>query len=59
MKSLGWLNGVHVVDDTIGRKRGRKTAPVARQYLGSISRIDIGIVAVTTLRADERACQQL
>lgn len=47
-------NGVLVVDDTGDRKDGTKTAHVARQYLGSIGKIDNGIVAVTTLWADER-----
>jgi hypothetical protein len=36
------------------RKAGTKTAHVARQYLGSIGKIDGGIVAVTSLWADER-----
>lgn len=46
--------GVLVVDDTGDRKDGTKTAHVARQYLGSIGKVDNGIVAVTTLWADER-----
>src|SRR3954454_16233642 len=46
--------GVLVLDDTGDRKVGTKTAHVARQYLGSVSKIDNGIVAVTTLGADER-----
>lgn len=46
--------GVLVVDDTGDRKDGTKTAHVARQYLGSLGKVDNGIVAVTTLWADER-----
>ena len=46
--------GVLVVDDTGDRKNGTKTAHVARQYLGSVGKVDSGIVAVTTLWADER-----
>jgi SRSO17 transposase len=43
-----------VVDDTGDRKDGTRTAHVARQYLGSVGKIDNGIVAVTSLWADER-----
>src|SRR3954453_16059345 len=46
--------GVLVLDDTGDRKAGTKTAPVERQYLGSVGKIDVGIVAVTTVWADER-----
>ena len=46
--------GVLVIDDSGDRKAGSKTAHVARQYLGSIGKIDHGIVAVTSLWADER-----
>ena len=46
--------GVLVLDDTGDRKAGTKTAHVGRQYLGSIGKIDNGIVAVTSLWADER-----
>ena len=45
--------GVLVIDDSGDRKGGTKTAHVARQYLGSIGKIDGGIVAVTSLWADE------
>ena len=45
--------GVLVLDDTGDRKAGTKTAYVARQYLGSVGKIDNGIVAVTTVWADE------
>lgn len=46
--------GVLVVDDTGDRKAGGKTAHVARQYLGSIGKVENGIVAVTSVWADER-----
>jgi DDE superfamily endonuclease len=46
--------GVLVIDDTGDRKAGNKTAHVARQYLGSVGKTDNGIVAVTSLWADER-----
>lgn len=45
--------GVLVIDDTGDRKDGTKTDHVARQYLGSVGKIDNGIVAVTSLWADE------
>jgi hypothetical protein len=47
-------DGVVVIDDSGDRKAGTKTAHVAKQYLGSIGKIDGGIVAVTSLWADER-----
>ncbi|MDB5845410.1 MAG: superfamily endonuclease [Polaromonas sp.] len=46
-------NGVLIIDDTGDRKEGCATDHVARQYLGSVGKIDNGIVAVTTLWADE------
>jgi hypothetical protein len=46
--------GVLVIDDTGDRKDGNKTDHVARQYLGSVGKVDNGIVAVTSLWADER-----
>jgi hypothetical protein len=46
--------GVLVLDDTGDRKDGHHTAHVARQYLGSLGKTDNGIVAVTSLWADER-----
>src|SRR5829696_1484449 len=46
--------GVLVLDDTGDRKDGTATAHVARQYLGSVGKVDNGIVAVTSLWADER-----
>jgi DDE superfamily endonuclease len=46
--------GALVLDDTGDRKAGTKTAHVARQYLGSVGKTDNGIVAVSSLWADER-----
>jgi SRSO17 transposase len=43
---------VLVIDDTGDRKDGNATDHVARQYLGSVGKIDNGIVAVTTLWAN-------
>ena len=43
-----------MVDDTGDRKDGTATAHVARQYLGSVDKVDNGIVAVTSLWADKR-----
>src|SRR5258706_8231146 len=47
-------NGVLVIDETGDRKDGRHTAHVCYQYLGSIGKLGNGIVAVTSLWADER-----
>lgn len=47
-------SGVLVIDDTGDRKDGRATDHVSRQYLGSVCKTDNGIVAVTSLWADER-----
>jgi SRSO17 transposase len=46
--------GVLVLDDTGDKKDGTATEHVGRQYLGSLGKIDNGIVAVTTLWADGR-----
>src|SRR5438093_3996075 len=46
--------GTLVIDDTGDRKAGSHTAHVARQYLGSVGKTDNGIVAVSSLWADER-----
>jgi hypothetical protein len=46
--------GVLVIDDTGDRKKGTHTAHVGRQYLGSVGKIDGGIVAVSSLWADEQ-----
>ncbi len=35
-----------VIDETGDRKKGKKTDYVARQYLGSVGKIDNGIVTV-------------
>jgi len=45
--------GVLVIDDTGDRKSGQQTAHVGRQYLGSIGKIDNGLVVVSTLWADD------
>ena len=45
--------GVLVIDETGDRKDGTKTAFVGRQYLGSIGKIDNGVVSVSSLWADE------
>ncbi len=37
-----------VIDETGDRKKGKKTAASARQYLGSVGKIDNGIVSVNT-----------
>jgi SRSO17 transposase len=46
--------GVLVIDDSGDRKAGSHTAHVARQWLGSVGKTDNGIVAVSSLWADER-----
>jgi SRSO17 transposase len=48
--------GVLVIDDSGDRKAGSHTAHVARQWLGSVGKTDNGIVAVSSLWADERVC---
>lgn len=45
--------GVLVIDETGDRKDGTKTAFVGRQYLGSIGKIDNGVVSVSSLWANE------
>ena len=45
--------GVLVIDDTGDCKKDSAADSVARQYLGLVGKIDNGIVAVTTLWADE------
>lgn len=47
-------SGVLVIDETGDRKWGSKTAHVGRQYLGSVGKVDNGVVSVTSLWADER-----
>jgi SRSO17 transposase len=46
-------DGVLVIDDSGDRKAGSHTEHVARQWLGSIGKVDNGIVAVSSLWADE------
>src|SRR5215208_4062947 len=46
-------DGVLVIDETGDRKWGTKTAHVGRQYLGSIGKVDSGVVTVSSLWADE------
>jgi DDE superfamily endonuclease len=46
--------GALVIDETGDRKDGTHTAHVGYQYLGSIGKLANGIVAVTSLWADER-----
>jgi DDE superfamily endonuclease len=46
--------GALVIDETGDRKSGTKTAHVGRQYLGSIGKVDNGVVSVTSLWADAR-----
>ena len=48
-----------VIDDTGDRKAGAHTAHVGRQYLGSVGKLDNGIVAVTSLWADARVYSPL
>ncbi len=47
-------HGVLVIDDSGDRKAGTHTAHVGRQWLGSVGKVDNGIVAVSSLWADER-----
>ena len=51
--------GVLILDDAGDRKSGTHTAPVGRQYLGSVGKIDNGIVVVSTVWADEPRYYQL
>ncbi|WP_260695260.1 transposase [Streptomyces sp. IB201691-2A2] len=46
--------GVLVIDESGDRKDGGATAHVGKQYLGSVGKIDRGVVTVTTCWADER-----
>lgn len=46
--------GALVIDETGDRKDGTHTAHVGRQYLGSIGKIDNGVVSVGAVWADER-----
>lgn len=51
--------GVLVIDETGDRKWGSKTAHVGRQDLGSIGKVDNGVVSVTSLWADARVYSPL
>jgi hypothetical protein len=46
-------DGVRVLDDAGDRKDGTHTDHVGRQYLGSVGKIDTGVVVVTSLWANE------
>jgi SRSO17 transposase len=46
--------GVLVIDETGDPKDGTHTAHVGRQYLGSVGKIDNGIVSVSSLWVDEQ-----
>lgn len=45
--------GVLIIDETGDRKKGKASAYVSRQYLGSIGKIDNGVVSVSSHWADE------
>ena len=47
-------SGALVIDETGDRKWGDKTAHVGRQYLGSMGKIENGVVSVHSLWADEQ-----
>ena len=46
--------GALVIDETGDRKWGEQTAHVGRQYLGSIGKVENGVVSVHSLWADEQ-----
>lgn len=46
--------GVLIIDEHGGRKWGKHTAHVGRQWLDNIGKTDNGAVSVSTLWADER-----
>ena len=46
LKALNGNKIILVIDETGDRKKGKKTDYVARQYLGSIGKVDNGIVSV-------------
>ncbi len=39
--------GALVIDETGDRKDGKKTAHVGRQYLGSVGKVDNGVVSIS------------
>lgn len=51
--------GALVIDETGDRKWGDKTAFVSKQYLGSVGKVDNGVVSVHALWADERVYHPL
>lgn len=51
--------GALVIDETGDRKWGHKTAFVGKQYLGSVGKVDNGVVSVHALWADERVYHPL
>lgn len=51
--------GALVIDETGDRKWGDKTAFVGKQYLGSVGKVDNGVVSVHALWADERVYHPL
>ena len=46
LKALRGKKIIVVIDETGDRKKGKKTDYVARQYLGSVGKVDSGIVSV-------------
>jgi hypothetical protein len=46
-------DGVLIIDDSGDRKSGTKTDHVGRQYLGSVGKIENGVVVVTSVWANE------
>ncbi len=47
-------DGVLIIDEHGDRKWGTKTAHVGRQYLANLGKVDLGVVSVSSLWADER-----
>ncbi len=47
-------HGVLVIDESGDRKDGTKTAHIGRQYIANLGKIDNGVVAVSSLWADEQ-----
>jgi hypothetical protein len=51
-KTTPTADGVLIIDDSGDRKSGSKTAHVGRQYLGSVGKIENGVVVVTSVWAN-------
>ena len=51
--------GVLVIDEHGDRTWGTRTAHVGKQYLGSLGKVDNGVVSVSSLWADERVDEPL